>query len=94
MQETKTAARLKINCPTCAGTGKTTMGDELHETLVAVRSMRSATSMQLLEQLQRQDRTHIGLTACNNRLEELRTLGLLQRHKQGRCWVYTPTKQS
>jgi len=35
----------------------------------------------------------VGYTACNNRLERLRKLGLVRRERDGRAWRYFAIKQ-
>ena len=77
-----------IECPHCAGLGKVPISGSLAETLEAVRSQRGITAIQVHAKLGDQ----IGITAVNNRLEDLRRIGLLIRQRVGHQWMYHYTK--
>lgn len=81
-------------CPECDGSGKVPLTEVLTATLGAVSALGgSATAPQLFEI---DDWGGVSVTALNNRLEDLRRFGFLDRKhtKGGKGWTYTlRTKQ-
>lgn len=75
-----------ITCPKCRGIGEIALPKKLEATLSAVRDGAHTTEA-LTESLPKVKRT-----AQNNRLEALRKLGLLEREKDGKAWIYRPLK--
>lgn len=73
-----------ITCPTCKGTGTSTLTKELRETF----SMFDAKSRLTAKQVHETTTEELTLPAVNNRLETLRNLGLLDRVKDGRSFKY------
>lgn len=61
------------------------MTDELFETLIAVSDNKSITASQAQSLL----RPDLSIGAMNNRLEDLRELGYLQRTRNGKEWHYS-----
>lgn len=80
---------LDIQCPKCHGEGKIPMGDELHAALAAVKSKKRITAPELYHIIKT---PWISPTAANNRLNDLVALGFLERHREGKTWVYTEKK--
>jgi len=68
-----------IWCPKCHGEhgGKVSLGDELFQTLEALEDLEEGTPADVTARLQLPE----GNTAVNNRLEDLRGLGLVDRKK-------------
>lgn len=78
-----------ICCPTCHGEGRAPLWRTLQETLDLLRARGPLSATQLHEMWQVAhpfDRRRV--TAINNRLEELRDLGFVERERAGRGWVY------
>lgn len=78
-----------IECPKCHGEhgGKVLLGDELFQTLEAIKDLEEATPADVTARLALPE----GNTAVNNRLEDLRNLGLVDRKKDPsnlRAFVY------
>lgn len=73
-----------IVCPHCKGVGKVNLPRRLRETLNYVEAGYSTAT-----EIQTEFLRDIGITAVNNRLEDLRKLGIIKRHKQGKQWIYT-----
>lgn len=69
-------------CPKCQGSGEVILQDGLLETLAKFgpRSRHTAADLH--------DPNESTPNAINNRLEKLRKIGLLQRKRKGRRWVY------
>jgi hypothetical protein len=78
----------KICCPKCNGSGHVDLYPDLLETLKLVRTLKLPTASAIKPRLTNQQ---MSVTAVNNRLEDLRKLGLVDRTRQGRQWVYKPT---
>ena len=75
----------RVVCGHCAGAGTVDMPKHLFDVLLAVRALGRATAREVRDRL----RTRVSLTAFNNRLETLRSLGLLAREPiDGRSVVY------
>lgn len=77
-----------VPCNKCQGTGRHALSDCLWETLQAVRRAKFATAIDLLRAMKWQG----AVTALNNRLEDLRELGLLKRERRGKFYFYSPSK--
>ena len=75
-----------ICCPTCGGRGTTKLEGTLLKTFLEVRRFHSLSAVEL-HSLPTSE--HVSITAINNRLEDLRQLGLLDRIRNGRRWVYS-----
>ena len=74
-------------CTRCNGTGKTPLSDEmqtLYQAFTARNELNANQAALLIEW-----KGHP--TAINNRLEHLRELGLLQRRKSSKNWIYRKT---
>lgn len=77
----------KIECQKCAGTGKILLDGTLFDTLLVVRRMGDITAPMLQKQMDKAGL--LSPTAFNNRLEDLRKLGLLNRWREGRELHYS-----
>lgn len=73
----------KVTCFKCKGTGKIKMSMKLSETMK--RFTHASTRLTSLDLAEGEEST---VTAFNNRLEELRALGFLDRQRNGRLWEY------
>lgn len=78
--------RPAVTCAACNGCGKVALPDPLWEVITLLRQTGPSTA-QHLHQLLRFDGE---VTAINNRLEDLRLLGLATRQRMGRRYVYRP----
>lgn len=75
-----------VPCSRCEGCGKVELPYELWQTLQLVARNRSVTAIEVHRLLRMGGSS---TTAANNRLEDLRRLGLLERFRgAGRCWHY------
>jgi hypothetical protein len=74
-----------IPCHKCRGTGNVPLPEHLAETLSKING--NTTSLELAEKIP-------GMTrgAQSNRLEELRALGIVERKRKGKWWIYTTVK--
>lgn len=76
-----------VPCDRCDGTGKMPLRDVLQETLDMVpKNSRGVAAIEIGI-----DISGVESNAQNNRLERLRFLGLVERHRDGRLWRYTRT---
>jgi DNA-binding transcriptional ArsR family regulator len=76
-----------VSCYRCKGTGSVPMPAHLFAVLLEVRAAgRGITASEVAKQLY--TLTGLGKTAFNNRLEDLRALGLVNRYRDGKTWVY------
>lgn len=77
----------QTRCPKCNGTGKIPLSDVLQATLGAVSVNGTTTAPELYKYC---DWDGVGVTALNNRLEDLWKLGILERKRThgGRGWTY------
>ena len=74
-------------CPRCRGAGKVPLSEHLLSVL-RLLERKSGTAIELRERAGGDRRWAPTAKAFNNRLEELRGLGLVTREKVGREWVY------
>lgn len=77
--------RPQIECPKCSGEGRIALTDALFETLAALsrgKSLSASEARHLVLSV-------VTTSAMNNRLEELRTLGLVKRVRCGKVWKYS-----
>lgn len=72
----------KIACPKCEGEGEIELPERLAEIMSAFRT--STTSEKLFEKF-----PYVSRNAHVNRLEKLRSLGLLKRTRNGKEFIYT-----
>jgi len=77
----------KIKCPTCDGRGEIDIPKHLFDTLQIVKRIQPATSSKVLHNKSFKDK--VVLSAVTNRLDDLFRLGLLERSRCGRAWLYT-----
>jgi hypothetical protein len=89
----KSISRPTIFCKSCKGTGKVPIGEEQWETLVALQSLKKATSGELFNELKRVNNGNSSLeqTAINMRLERMRAQKIVARRKRGKSWEYSVT---
>lgn len=78
--------RPNIPCPNCKGQGEVCLGDELARVLWLFTHPRIRLHAGKVLELIKEE---VSVTAMNNRLERLRKLDLLQRHRVGRAWHYS-----
>lgn len=80
----------KIQCPTCHGSRVIELKGELRAAFDVLASSRKGfTSSETHKSLG----LAIGKSAVNNRLEDLRRLGLAERTREGRNWRYKAIKR-
>ena len=72
----------KIACPTCNGEGEVLLSDGLFKTLELLKSLKHASPADLW----RASKEKVHATAFNNRMDDLFTLGLVTRVKDGKAW--------
>lgn len=77
-----------VACRACEGTGKVTVSESQFSTLLIVKRLKRAKSVDVWRHL---SGDKIGWTGVTNRLNELHNLGLLKRTREGRAWVYSLT---
>lgn len=77
-----------VTCPKCNGSGKVDLDGVLAATLEIVRLSKGADVFQVHSAVP----DKVSVTAINNRLEDLRRLGLVFRNRVGRRWIYHYTK--
>lgn len=76
-------------CRKCGGSGVTPIPDWLTITLKAMpKGAGSVTALQLAATLESIGGGVVGATAVNNRLEKLRSIGLVTRKRNGKFWNY------
>lgn len=82
-----------ICCPTCRGEGTAPLWETLQQSLDLLRQHGPLTATQLHKLWQREHPyPRRGVTAINNRLEELRELGFVEREQARRGWIYRAVK--
>lgn len=81
----------RIQCPRCKGDGHVELDGELLITFNLVKKLLDATALKVHGVVSKNNR--VGVSAINNRLEDLRTLGLVSRRRNGRQWIYTAVKK-
>jgi len=77
-----------VVCNCCNGEGMVPLSDELQKTLKVAKKLPEITAPAVAKALQFQG----GITAINNRLNDLVGFGFFSRRKQGNTVVYTPIK--
>ncbi len=80
----RTTKRPTITCPKCRGLGDVYLGGELWSVLQLFLHSRRLSSVDVMAIL----KLDAHPTAINNRLEDLRGLGFLERVRSGRRWMY------
>ena len=85
-----------IKCPRCDGSGRVVLNGLLATTLALVSFQSEGVTVNEAwrRNLTAWPSSNIKITAINNRLEELRRLGLVDRKKEGRAWRYFVIKPS
>ena len=78
-----------VTCHHCKGAGKLPLSDDMLLTLDAVKYLQEADVIEVKTAVLWEGHT----TAINNRLEDLRKLGLLTRKRDGRRWLYRPNEK-
>lgn len=78
--------QILVQCDTCEGTGKTPLSEHLKNTLALVgRKGRTAEQIRAASG----ETAWTSINAFNNRLEKLRALGLVGRHREGKFYYYS-----
>lgn len=75
----------KIKCAACNGTGKQRLPEALERTIRLFKPKKRITASEAHELLAEHQ---ITVAAVNNRLEDLRKLGLLNRKRDGKSYLY------
>lgn len=75
----------KIICAACNGTGKQRLPEVLERTIRIFKPKKRLTAHEAHELLAEY---HLTVAAINNRLEDLRKLGLLARKREGKSFFY------
>lgn len=75
-----------MTCGYCCGNGTRPLRDDLWDTLVMLRKLKSATAYQMMDALKWKG----SASAMNNRLEDLRSVDLVTRERQGKFLIYRP----
>lgn len=77
------AEKINIPCSKCGGTGCVQLPPRmLHVLKMVGEGHDTAPKLHAFED-------DVTITAINNRLEDLRNLGLLARRKSGKTWIYS-----
>lgn len=76
---------IKVTCKTCKGTGQMALSEVLQNTLEELQATPGRTAPEIINRF-----PGVGVTALNNRLEDLRALGLVERKRHGKRWRYYP----
>lgn len=79
--------QIEVACKSCGGTGKTPLEESLAETLPLI-PRKGATAQWLAASARC---ANISPNAFNNRLERLRSLGLVRRERHGKFYHYFRT---
>lgn len=79
-----------IDCPKCDGSGRVGLDPVFVQTLNVLKSLKSATASEVYQNSP--DKEFTVHTVANVRLEFLRNLGLVERTKRGKFWVYSVVK--
>ena len=77
-----------VTCTKCNGEGMTELSDEYMSVIRAASKMKKVTAAAVAKKINW--RGHV--TAINNRLTDLMEMGFFTREREGRVFVYTPTK--
>lgn len=80
---------LQIQCQKCHGTGRVEISNELRSVLELVKKNAPVSVFRVYNLL---GNPYIGVTAINQRLEDLRKLGFVERERQGKAFFYTAAK--
>lgn len=75
----------KMPCPRCEGAGEIPLSDALEDTLASLKEYGPMTAPNLRPLAKGSTLTN---TAVNNRLEDLRNLGFVERKRSRRGWTY------
>lgn len=78
---------IRVKCDKCGGTGKAPLSETLQGMLENVKAFPGYSAA-----WHGARHPFVGITAFNNRLEDLRALGLVRRERLGRSWLYYPVK--
>ena len=78
-----------IPCSHCFGSGKVELPEHLLKVLEMVFKHRRVSAPEVLRMIGGRS----GVTAMNNRLEDLRRLGLVIRERTGNAWYYSPKRE-
>ncbi len=81
---------VQIACPTCAGCGQVPFA-KAHPQLARLCQRMYALAPISAVDLYQGTPDHCGVTNFNNRLEQLREYGFVERRKDGRRWLYSLT---
>lgn len=76
---------MKVKCDKCGGTGRAELSETLGAMLGQVCGFPGCNAVEHWEGF-----PTVGVTAINNRLEDLRAFGLVRRERRGKSWVYFP----
>lgn len=80
------SSMITMACPKCGGNGTVPMTSALLEMLSLVKRMPGKTAPEYINSVHSQ----LVTTSFNNRLEELRRLGLVRRERDGKSFRYFP----
>lgn len=87
-----TTPTIEIACRACNGKGKVALNERQQDVLSLFGSGRQYSAQGAHEALQLDETVNV--SAINNRLEDLRKVGLLQREKKGRAFFYRLVSKS
>lgn len=77
----------QVTCPRCEGKGKTPIGDHLEDVLACFPKLGHKTAEDIA------DRLNISAGAASNRLMDLFLIGLVDRERDGKYWLYSRNTQ-
>ena len=75
-----------VSCKACAGKGSVELPEHLVQMLAILRGGPPLSAPEVY--LRTLDREAFGVTAINQRLEDLRGLGLVERERRGKTYFY------
>jgi DNA-binding HxlR family transcriptional regulator len=81
---------IRVTCPMCGGVGDVPFA-KVHARLARLCERMYSQPPLSAQDLHAAAPGDVSVTAYNNRLEDLRALGFVERRKQGRRWVYSLT---
>ena len=76
---------VNIECPACKGKGIVPLPETLQSVLNVVRESKASVDADFVRVCLD---LNIGTTAYSNRLHRLLTMGLVDRHRAGKFWLY------
>lgn len=76
-----------MQCPKCDGDGRIPLTEALRAMLLELRRTPGFVAADFVDRF-----PGVGVTAINNRLEDLRNAGYARRERDGHSWRYYPTK--